>query len=199
MDRSPLKHPEAIASFLRSRLADDSAAIPLQVGQTLTVDGWDVARVRDSSSDKLTLDWLADATAPRVAQLIREISLQVQDVDQAQEVDFDVSLSNGIGHLASWTQRVDVAPSDSPTSPVIHVSPAGPGGRPDPSPKPGQTSQPTSWTQQRSSIRLLTVDLSTVVVSVSPADIVLTNLGVDALRWRRRRRSHHLATRSNVT
>ena len=72
-----------------------------------------------------------------------------------------------------------VIQDDEPlASPVVTVSPAGPGG--DPAALPGTSGQPTSWANQRSSLRQISVDLPIMPAAVSASDLVLTNLGVDA-------------------
>ncbi len=63
---------------------------------------------------------------------------------------------------------------------AVNVSPSGPDGAPDPANLPGTTSQPTSWAQQRSSMRELTINLPAAITAPTAADLVLTNLGVNA-------------------
>jgi hypothetical protein len=63
--------------------------------------------------------------------------------------------------------------------PVVQLSPEGPDG-PDPAVLDGSKSQPTSWSAQRSDLRRIVVQLGAPIDSVRSADLVLTNLGVNA-------------------
>ncbi len=65
------------------------------------------------------------------------------------------------------------------TAPVVVVSPSGPNGTPDPDDLPSGP-QPTSWAQQRTSLREVTITLAVPAVNPTAAGIVLTNLGMDA-------------------
>ena len=81
------------------------------------------------------------------------------------------------GNQSQATANVSVTPLVT-SDPVVEVSPTGPDGTPDPEDLPAGP-QPTSWSRQRSSLREITITLPVPVASISAADVVLTNLGVD--------------------
>ncbi|TWT91153.1 dockerin type I domain-containing protein [Stieleria varia] len=62
---------------------------------------------------------------------------------------------------------------------LFQVSPNGPNGAADPPPLAGSAETPTTWSTQRSSLRELVVHFNKPLANISPADVILTNLGVN--------------------
>ncbi len=85
-----------------------------------------------------------------------------------------------VGSAASATGMIIDDDGSTPGGIAVNVSPSGPDGAPDPANLPGTSSQPTSWAQQRSSMRELTINLPAAIAAPTAADLVLTNLGVNA-------------------
>ena len=102
----------------------------------------------------------------------------VGSVEFSATVQDDGGTENG-GVDTSESQTFTITVNEVTQAPVLIVSPAGPGGIADPPPLPGTTAQPTSWAQQRSSLRQLSTELPVAVTTVTAADVVLTNLGVN--------------------
>jgi hypothetical protein len=65
-------------------------------------------------------------------------------------------------------------------APVITISPTGPNGMPDPADLP-LGAQPSSWSQQRSDLREIVIELNNPISAVASTDLILTNLGMDPL------------------
>ncbi len=82
------------------------------------------------------------------------------------------------GEVEDYVLTIRAASSGEP--PELNVSPMGPNGELDPDDLPGTNAQPTTWAIQRSSLRVLTIGLPSAISGVTPADMVLTNLGVNA-------------------
>ena len=180
---------EAVAANLApSFTADDPPAITVNAGEQ-TVIGFATFNPGAGEETQAVLAYTVTASDQTQFSVLPAISNDgvltytiaddvVGSVEFSATVQDDGGTENG-GVDTSESQTFTITVNEVTQAPVLIVSPAGPGGIADPPPLPGTTAQPTSWAQQRSSLRQLSTELPVAVTTVTAADVVLTNLGVN--------------------
>ncbi len=130
----------------------------------------------------------AAATLPAIAAFLSNASA-TDVVDSMPVITHDAPAVFPVGSTAvTFTARDGSDNEQSDTAlvtvvqaatPVVVISPTGPGGASDPDDLPSGP-QPTSWMVQRSDLREIVITFDVPITPPTASDLVLTNLGVNA-------------------
>ena len=130
----------------------------------------------------------AEATLPAIAAFLSGASA-TDVVDSMPVITHDGPAVFPVGSTTvtftardgSDNERSDTAlvTVNQAATPVVVISPTGPGGATDPDDLPSGP-QPTSWMVQRSDLREIVITFDVLITAPTASDLVLTNLGVNA-------------------
>ena len=156
----------------------DTTAPVLTVPNNITVDT-NVAGGAEATLPALAA-FLSGATATDIADASPTITHDGPAVFPVGDTTVTFRAADSSGNQVSDTAVVTVNQSNvTPPAISVSISPGGPGGVGDPDDLPSGE-QPTSWAQQRSEFRQIVITFETPISVPSAADLVLTNLGVNA-------------------
>ncbi len=159
---------------------DNAVAAPFTVAVTLadvTATGGAAALVSPEDYDNVVAVLSFDGTAGETRQFT--VATLDDGIVESSET-FTVSLDASDPLITdSDTGTGTITDNDFAASPTVQISPAGPGGSPDPDDLPSGE-QPSSWSIQRSIVREIVITFDVPITNPTASDLVLTNLGVNA-------------------
>ena len=157
-------------SFVFTVTRTDTSTMPAEVSYMVTGSGDNPADENDFDGTGLPSGTVTFTGTDETATITITVT---GDTEVELDEGFTVTLTGtDVGSASTGTGTI--TNDDTAQDPVVTISPTGPAGIGDSEDLPAGD-QPTSWSQQRSTLRQITADLSITPASVSAGDVTLTN------------------------